>query len=151
MKKKKPASTKKPAPAAKKPGKEQKTPKAPKAAAKPKETAEEKKKSGTVTFDEFQKIELHTGKILAAERVPDTDKLVKLTVDTGQERTIVAGIGHVYEPESLVNQMVIVVTNLKPAKLRGIRSEGMVLATGEGDSLCLVTPSKAAKPGQRVR
>ena len=84
---------------------------------------------GVIDIDEFMKIELRVAKVLAAERVPKSKKLMKLRVDAGtEERTIVAGIAEAYEPETLVGRTIVIVANLKPAKLMGIESNGMVLA-----------------------
>ena len=82
-----------------------------------------------ISIDDFMKIELRVAKVLAAERVPNSKKLLKLQVDVGTEhRTLVAGIADAYEPEALVGRSVVIVFNLKPAKLMGIESNGMVLA-----------------------
>ena len=91
-------------------------------------------------------------KILAAERVPKSKKLVKMTVDAGSEqRTIVAGIAEAYEPEALVGKTVVIVANLKPAKLMGIESNGMVLAASPEDGQPIVLNAEPAVPGTRVR
>ncbi len=107
-----------------------------------------------IGLDEFQKVRLVTGKILEAERVPKSNKLVKLQVDLGAEkRQVVAGIGKVYPPEALVGRNVVIVANLKPATLMGVESNGMVLAATVGDagepSLLEVAPS--VPPGSRVK
>ena len=82
-----------------------------------------------ISIDDFMKVELRVAKVLAAERVPKSKKLLKLHVDIGAEqRTIVAGIAEAYEPEALVGRTIAIVFNLKPAKLMGIESNGMVLA-----------------------
>ena len=106
-----------------------------------------------IGIDEFMKVDLRVAKVLAAERVPKSSKLLKLRVDIGsEERTIVAGLGEAYEPESLVGRTVVVVANLKPAKLMGVESNGMVLAGspegGKPELLGFVTPPPA---GSRVR
>jgi methionyl-tRNA synthetase len=93
-----------------------------------------------ITIDDFAKIDLRVAKVLAAEKVPKADKLLKLEVDMGHEtRTIVSGIAKHYEPEDLVGKQVILVANLKPTKLRGIESHGMLLAASEGEVLQVVT------------
>ena len=104
-----------------------------------------------ISIDEFMKIELRTAKVIAAEAVPKSKKLVKLQVDVGTEqRTILAGIAEAYQPESLVGRTVVIVANLKPAKLMGIESNGMVLAASpEGGQPVLLTVD--ADPGWRVR
>jgi len=82
-----------------------------------------------ITFDEFKRMDLRVGQILKAERVEGTQKLVKLEVDIGMERRqMVAGVAEVYAPETLVGKRIIVVANLKPATIRGIESQGMLLA-----------------------
>ena len=92
-----------------------------------------------ITIDEFSKIHLRVVKILAAEKVPETDKLLKLRVDLGNEqRNIVSGISQHYEPEQLIGKTVVMVINLKPVKIRGILSQGMVLAASQGDQLKLL-------------
>jgi len=107
----------------------------------------------TITIDDFMKVELRVAKVLAAERVPKSSRLLKLLVDVGSEqRTIVAGIAESYEPEALVGRTVVVVFNLKPAKLMGVESNGMVLAASpEGGKATIVSFDEAPAPGTRVR
>jgi methionyl-tRNA synthetase len=109
---------------------------------------------GKIGIEEFQRVELRTAKILTAERVPKSNKLVKLEVDLGSEkRQIVAGIGAQYAPEVLVGRNVVVVANLKPAKLMGVESNGMVLAATVGDAgvpVLLDVPAEAP-PGSKVK
>ena len=104
-----------------------------------------------IAIDDFMKVELRVAKVLAAEAVPKSKKLVKLTIDAGSEqRTLVAGIAEAYQPEQLVGRTIVIVANLKPAKLMGIESNGMVLAASpEGGKPVLVTVD--ADPGWRVR
>jgi methionyl-tRNA synthetase len=106
-----------------------------------------------ISIDDFMKVELRVAKVLAAERVPKSSRLLKLNVDVGSEqRTIVAGIAEAYEPESLVGRTVVVVFNLKPAKLMGVESNGMVLAASpEGGRPALVSFVEPPEPGTRVR
>ena len=106
-----------------------------------------------ITIDDFMKVELRTAKVLAAEKVPNSRKLIKLSVDVGSEqRTLVAGIAEAYEPEQLVGRTVVIVFNLKPAKLMGIESNGMVLAASpEGGKATLVSFDADVPPGTRVR
>jgi methionyl-tRNA synthetase len=108
---------------------------------------------GRISIDDFMKVELRVAKVLAAERVPKSNKLLKLLVDVGSEtRTIVAGIAESYEPEALVGRTVAIVFNLKPAKLMGVESNGMVLAASpEGGKATLVGFDEAPPPGTRVR
>ena len=96
--------------------------------------------SKEITFDEFGKTELRVAKILTAERIEGANKLYKITVDLGYEqRTVVSGLVPYYKEDELIGKKVILVANLKPAKLRGIESRGMILAAGEGDNVKLVT------------
>ncbi len=105
-----------------------------------------------ITIEEFQRIHLKTAKVLSAERVPRSDKLIKLQVDLGGERRqIVAGIGKKYDPEALVGRCVVIVANLKPAKLMGIESQGMVLAAGDAEVCGLVTVLEEVDPGTKVK
>jgi methionyl-tRNA synthetase len=101
-------------------------------------------------------MDLRIGKILSAERVPKSDKLLKLMVDIGEPapRQVIAGIGKSFAPEALVGQHVVVVANLKAAKLMGLESRGMVLAaSGEGgeSDLALLTVTKDRAPGTRIK
>jgi methionyl-tRNA synthetase len=107
--------------------------------------------SERISIDAFMNVELRTAKVLAAEAVPKSKKLIKLHVDLGTEqRTILAGIAEAYQPESLVGKTIVIVANLKPAKLMGIESNGMVLAASpEGGKPVLLTVE--AEPGWRVR
>ena len=99
----------------------------------------EKAEDGAITIDEFKKTELRVAEVTAAERVPKTDKLMKLTLSLGDEsREVVSGIADTYTAEELVGKHVILVANLKPAKLRGIVSHGMVLAASDGEKLRLI-------------
>ena len=106
-----------------------------------------------ISYDDFMKIDLRAAKVLTAERVPKSKKLMKLLVETGvDQRTIVAGIAEAYEPEALVGRTVAIVFNLKPAKLMGIESSGMVLAgSAEGGKPFLVSFEEPLPPGSRVR
>jgi len=120
------------------------TPTAPPAAAAP---------GDRISIDDFMKVELRVAKVLAAEKVEKSKKLLKLSVDVGSEhRTLVAGIAEAYEPEALVGKTVVVVFNLKPAKLMGIESNGMVLAASpDGGTPTVVTFEAPPAPGTRVR
>jgi methionyl-tRNA synthetase len=106
-----------------------------------------------ISIDDFMKIDLRVAKVLAAERVPNSRKLVKLSIDAGSEqRTLVAGIAEAYEPEQLVGRTIVMVFNLKPAKLMGIESNGMVLAASpDGGKPTLVSFDVDVPPGTRVR
>ena len=105
-----------------------------------------------ITIDDFAKLELRVAKILEAHRIEGADKLLRLIIDLGDEkRQIVAGIAKHYLPEELVGKKIVVVANLKPAKLRGVESQGMLLAASIGDELTLITPEKDIKEGARVK
>lgn len=107
-----------------------------------------------ITIDDFAKISLRVGVVKACEKVEKADKLLKLTVDLGEgkDRTIVSGIAKWYTPEQMVGKLIVVVANLKPCKLRGILSEGMILcASDEKGNLCIVTPEKTMDLGCEVR
>jgi methionyl-tRNA synthetase len=106
-----------------------------------------------ISIDDFMKIELRVARVLAAERVPNSRKLIKMQVDAGTEqRTLVAGIADAYEPEMLVGRSVVIVFNLKPAKLMGIESNGMVLAaSADGGKPIIVGFDEPVAPGTRVR
>jgi methionyl-tRNA synthetase len=108
---------------------------------------------GRLTIDEFMKVELRVAKVLEAEAVPKSKKLIKLRIDVGTEqRTIVAGIAEAYQPDQLVGRSIVIVANLKPAKLMGIESNGMVLAASvEGGAPSLLAVDPSMPPGTRVR
>jgi methionyl-tRNA synthetase len=122
--------------------------------AKLKENLEEKeddKMSDMITIDQFDEVVIKIGEVKEAEKIEKSDKLLKLQVDIGEEkpRQIVSGIAQYYAPEELVGKKVCVVANLKPAKLFGTLSEGMILATGE--SVALLYPGENAKIGERIQ
>jgi methionyl-tRNA synthetase len=109
--------------------------------------------SAKISLEEFQKIELKTARILAAERVAKSKKLIRLEVDLGTEkRQLVAGIAERYAPEELVGRTVVVVANLAPARLMGVESDGMVLAASlESGQPVLLAPEESVPPGTRVK
>ncbi len=118
------------------------------------EKAEEKEeKSNIITIDEFFKTELMVGKILSCEPVEKSDKLLKLSVDLGDEkRQVVSGIAQWYSAETLVGKNIILVANLAPAKLRGVISEGMILAADNTDGSCkVIFADESLAPGSKVR
>lgn len=124
---------------------------APKAEAK-KEAKPAATAAGEITIDDFAKIDLRVATVVAAERVPKTDKLIKLQVKIGdEERTIVSGIAQHYEPENLIGKNVIVIANLKPAKLRGIESRGMVLAASDGEGNLVLADAPGIASGSKVK
>lgn len=105
-----------------------------------------------IGIEDFVKVQLKVAKILQAERVPKSDKLLKLQVDLGTEqRQIVAGIGKKYTPEELPGRTIVVVANLKPAKLMGVESQGMVLAAGDKEVVRLLFLPDDAPPGTKVK
>ena len=104
-----------------------------------------------INFDDFQKLDIKIGTIVEAEPVPETDKLLKLTVDLGNEtRTLVAGIGDVYKPDEIKSKQVPILTNLEPRIIRGIESQGMILAIDTGGSIALLHPDKKIGNGAKV-
>src|SRR5262249_50227103 len=109
--------------------------------------------AGEIDIETFGQVDLRVGKVLAAERVPKADKLLKLTIDLGEgtPRTVVSGIAEAYAPEALVGQRVVVVANLKPRKLRGIESRGMVLAAGDGGGSLRLGGPGDLPPGAAVK
>jgi len=104
-----------------------------------------------IDYDDFAKVDLRVAKILAAEAVTKSNKLVRLKIDIGEERTIVAGIGKDYKPEELVGKSIVIVANLKPAKLMGVESHGMLLATDSPAGLTLLGFDREPKTGAKVR
>lgn len=124
---------------------------APKAEAK-KEVKPAAAAAGEITIEDFAKIDLRVATVVAAERVPKTDKLIKLQVKIGdEERTIVSGIAQHYEPENLIGKNVIVIANLKPAKLRGIESRGMVLAASDDEGNLVLADAPGIASGSKVK
>jgi methionyl-tRNA synthetase len=106
-----------------------------------------------ITIDQFRELELKVGTVTAAEPHPNADRLVVLRVDVGESepRQIVAGIRAHYAPEALVGRQIVVVANLEPAKLRGVESQGMLLAASSDDRVVLVRPDETMSPGATVR
>lgn len=105
---------------------------------------------GVISFEEFKKLDLRVAQVTAAETIPNSKKLLKLTVNLGREKTIVAGIAEDFAPEDLVGRQVLVVANLAPTKLMGVVSEGMLLAAEDGEGLVLVNFSRPVEPGSKV-
>lgn len=136
--------------------KEEKPAEAPKKQAKQKnkltETEKKAVQEGLITFDQVMAVQLKTAVVKEAEKIEGADKLLKLQVDLGSEtRQLVAGIALHYAPEELVGKTIVVVANLKPAKLRGVKSEGMLLAASIGDNLKLVTVEGDLGAGAAVK
>lgn len=106
-----------------------------------------------ITYDDFAKLDLRVGTIVAAEKIEKADKLLKLTVNMGTEqRTIVSGIAMHFNPEDIIGKQVTVVANLAPRKMRGIESQGMILMAENADNrLVFVSPTEITTPGSEVR
>ena len=122
------------------------------AAASKNEPAKEEPKFEQIVIDEFMKVELRVALVTACEKVEKSRKLLKLSIDLGYEqRTVVSGIADYYKPEELVGKKVCLVANLKPAKLCGIESQGMILCSDDGEKVSLVAPDPNAKVGARIR
>lgn len=104
-----------------------------------------------ISIDDFGKIEVKVGTVRSAERVPETDKLVRLMVDFGEvdgPRQIVSGIAtYIADPSSLVGRQLAFITNLEPRTIRGLESNGMLFAVGEGESFAFLTPNREVPPG----
>jgi methionyl-tRNA synthetase len=112
---------------------------------------EEVKQEEYITIDDFAKIKMRVGKVLEAEKVEKSDKLLKLKVSLGdEERIIVSGIAQYYEPQELIGKNVIVLANLKPRKIFGIESQGMLLAAKDGERLTVLTTDKDVEVGSPV-
>lgn len=104
-----------------------------------------------IQFDDFAKVELRTARVAAAEAHPNADRLLVLQLELGEERRqIVAGIRQHYEPEALVGKTIVVVANLEPVKLRGVESNGMLLAVRDGDAVKVVTTDGEVGSGLAV-
>ncbi len=113
---------------------------------------EKKEEKGEITIDDFMKIDLVTALVKTAEKVEKKDKLLKITLDVGgEERTVVSGIAQHYKPEELVGKTVVLVKNLKPAKLGGVMSQGMILCADADGKVVFVTPEKSVESGRTVR
>jgi methionine--tRNA ligase beta chain len=105
-----------------------------------------------ISFDDFNKLDIRIGTILEAEKVEGADKLLKLLVDIGDEkRTLVAGIAETYQPEDIIGKQLPILTNLEPKKLRGIESQGMILAIDIDGKATLIHPDKKIDNGSKVR
>ena len=122
------------------------------AAGAPAEAALAASPTARITIDEFKRLDLRVAEVVAAEAVPKSKKLLKLTVRLGEEtRTLVAGIAEHYRPEALVGRKVVVVANLEPATLMGVTSNGMVLAGSAGEALALLALDRDLPSGAKVR
>jgi len=116
---------------------------------------EKKPKEGekkTISYDDFQKLDIRIALIKKVEKVPKADKLYKLTVSLGEEeRTLVAGLAELYKADELVGKKIVILANLEPRKLRGITSEGMLLAAEDGEVVSVLVPDKDIEPGAKIR
>jgi methionyl-tRNA synthetase len=106
-----------------------------------------------ITIDQFNEIEIKIGTVQGAERIPDSDKLLRLQVDLGEGsiRQILSGIAQFVSPEDLIGRQFPFITNLAPRVIRGLVSNGMLLGVGEGDTFSLISPQKTVQSGSRVR
>ncbi len=104
-----------------------------------------------ITYEDFQKLELRVGTVTTAIRVPDSDKLLQLQVNLGDEtRQIVTGLAEIYEPEHFLNKQIIIIANLEPRTFRGVQSHGMLLAA-DSDKPILLIPETPVAPGTKVK
>jgi len=104
-----------------------------------------------ISLDEFARVDLRVAKVLSAEPIPKAKKLLKLTIECGQQRTLVAGLAQVYRPEELIGKSVIIIANLTPVKLMGVESQGMLLAAGDDGQTAVLTLDRDIRPGSQVR
>ncbi|MGI6585446.1 MAG: methionine--tRNA ligase [Lutisporaceae bacterium] len=115
-------------------------------------TQETQKEDNYITIDDFAKIDLRVAKVLECEKIEGSDKLLKLQLEVGSEkRQVVSGISKYYSPEDLIGKNVVLVANLKPVKLRGVESNGMILAADTADSVVVVSPLSEIPSGSKVR
>jgi len=105
-----------------------------------------------VTFDDFMKLDIRIGTVTAADKVPGADKLIRLELDMGGEtKQVVAGMAPAYAPEEFIGKQVPILVNLEPRKLRGIESQGMILAADVDGKPVMLMPDKEVPPGSMVR
>ncbi len=104
-----------------------------------------------INFDDFKKVDLRVGKVVQAEKVEKSDKLLKLIISVGEEeRQVLSGIAKSYSPEDIINKNVILVANLEPRSIMGLESRGMVLAVGDESGVVLISPEKEVESGLQV-
>ncbi len=104
-----------------------------------------------VGIEDFLKLDLRLARVLEAERVEGSEKLIKMKLSLGdEERTVVAGIAKFYSPEELVGKKILMIANLKPRKIFGIESQGMILALSDGESMSLIVPDRDVKEGAKA-
>jgi methionyl-tRNA synthetase len=106
-----------------------------------------------ISYDDFAKLDIRIGTVIAAEAVPETDKLIKCTIDFGDlgTRTIVSGIAQWKKPEGLVGKQLPYIVNLAPRVLRGIESQGMLLALSDSEGLALLVPERTVEKGTKAK
>lgn len=106
-----------------------------------------------ITYDDFAKLDIRVGTVLEAEMVPETDKLIKCTIDFGEfgTRTIVSGIAQWKKPEDIVGKQLPYIVNLAPRMLRGVESQGMLLALSDGEGLALLQPERIVEKGTKAK
>ena len=104
-----------------------------------------------ITYDEFSKLDLRVAEIKEAKEIEGADKLLQLAIDIGEEKQIVAGIKTAYTIEELVGKQIIIINNLEPAKIRGIESNGMLLAATDNGEPILLTIDKPVKNGSKIK
>ncbi len=126
---------------------ERKTPQADAAPAEKEQASVAPKIKPEIDTDTLNRLDLRVGRVLSAEKIPEAKKLLKLEVDIGERRTVVAGIAEAYDPKDLVDRQVVIVANLKPARLMGVTSQGMMLAAFDDQGAALATVDNAVKPG----
>ncbi len=104
-----------------------------------------------ITFEDFEKIDLRLAKIISAERIEGSEKLLKIQAKLGEEkRQIIAGIGKFYAPEDLINKTIVVVANLEPRVMMGLESQAMLLAVKDGENLSIIAPEKQMSSGLKL-
>lgn len=103
-----------------------------------------------ITIDEFKKVELRVAKVLSCERIEGSDKLLKMAIDCGEPRTLVAGIGKKYTPEDMVGKLVVVAYNLESRMLMGIESQGMILCADADGGPVVLAPVEHVLPGSKI-
>ncbi|MDD3927216.1 MAG: methionine--tRNA ligase subunit beta, partial [bacterium] len=107
----------------------------------------------TIKYEDFARVDLRVARVVAAEKVEKADKLLKLEIDLGEEstRTIVAGVAAYYTPEEMIGRQIVVVANLEPAVIRGVASNGMLLAASDQEKVALLAPDLMMTPGTQVK
>ncbi|MEK9134791.1 MAG: methionine--tRNA ligase subunit beta [Patescibacteria group bacterium] len=105
-----------------------------------------------VTFEEFQKLDIRIGKVLSAEKIEGSNKLIKLEIDLGEEkRQVITGMAEFYEPDYFLNKNLVILANLEPRKFMGIESQGMILAADVAGQPILLIPEKETPPGSIIK